>query len=427
VAFTYREQAEIAVKNSELVFCGFGVVAPEYGWNDYEGLDMKGKTAVVLVNDPGFGGEDSTFFKGNTMTYYGRWTYKYEEAARQGAEAIMIIHETTSAGYPWFVVQNGWTGAKLQLQSEDGNPTLPAIQGWFTLDAAKILFETSGLDLGKEIRRARTNEFTPVSMGLAMSTGLKNSFKEDVSQNVIAKIEGSKRPDEVIIYTAHWDHLGVGTPVEGDSINNGAVDNGTGLACVLSIAKAMAAQPEKPERTVVFLLVTAEEQGLLGSEWYSQHPIYPVDKTVANLNMDGLQSIGETNDLVVVGYGQSEMDEYATTAAAAQGRHVVPDQSPEKGYFFRSDHFNFARVGIPALYAESGNDHKEKGVEYGKKMRDEYTANNYHKPSDEYDENWDLTGLVQDTELFLSIGRKLSSESHFPKWKDGSEFKSLRE
>jgi Zn-dependent M28 family amino/carboxypeptidase len=344
-----------------------------------------------------------------------------------GDDKVVIIHETTSAGYPWFVVQNGWTGAKLQLQSEDGNPTLPAIQGWFTLDAAKILFETSGLDLGKEIRRARTNEFTPVSMGLAMSTGLKNSFKEDVSQNVIAKIEGSKRPDEVIIYTAHWDHLGVGTPVEGDSINNGAVDNGTGLACVLSIAKAMAAQPEKPERTVVFLLVTAEEQGLLGSEWYSQHPIYPVDKTVANLNMDGLQSIGETNDLVVVGYGQSEMDEYATTAAAAQGRHVVPDQSPEKGYFFRSDHFNFARVGIPALYAESGNDHKEKGVEYGKKMRDEYTANNYHKPSDEYNENWDLSGLVQDTELFLSIGRKLASENHFPKWKDGSEFKSLRE
>jgi Zn-dependent M28 family amino/carboxypeptidase len=324
------------------------------------------------------------------------------------------------------VVQSGWSGAKLQLQSEDGNPTAPAIQGWYTLDAAKKLFDAAGIDLGKEIRRARTKEFKPVSLGLAMSTGLKNTFKEDVSQNVIGKIVGSKRPDEVIIYTAHWDHLGVGTAVDGDSINNGAVDNGSGMACVLSVAKAMAAQSEKPERTVLFLFVTAEEQGLLGSEWYSKNPIYPIDKTVANLNMDGLLSIGETNDLVVVGYGQSDMDDYAAEAAAAQGRHVEPDQSPEKGYFFRSDHFNFAKVGIPALYAESGNDHRKKGSAYGVKVREAYTANDYHKPSDEYDENWDLGGLVQDAELFLSIGRKLASESTFPKWKEGSEFKNAR-
>ena len=394
--------------------------------DDFDGVDMKGKTAVVLVNDPGFGGEDSTFFKGNTMTYYGRWTYKYEEAARQGAEAIMIIHETTSAGYPWFVVQNGWSGAKLQLQSDDGNPDVPAIQGWFTLDAAKKLFEAAGLDLAKEIRSARTRDFKPVPMGLTMTTGLKNAFKEDLSQNVIAKIEGTTRPDEVIIYTAHWDHLGVGTVVDGDSINNGAIDNATGVASVLSIAKAFASQSHKPDRTIVFLLVTAEEQGLLGSEWYGEHPIYPVNKTVANLNMDGILSFGETNDLIVVGYGQSDLDDYAKAVAEGQGRYIVPDQEPEKGYYFRSDHFNFAKIGIPALYAENGVDARGKGKEYGKEMREDYTANRYHKPSDEYDPDWDLGGLVQDAELFLEIGRRLASETSFPEWKEGSEFKGIR-
>lgn len=426
VIFSEREQEEINVMNSELVFCGFGVVAPEYGWNDFAGLDLKGKTAVVLVNDPGFGTEDSTLFKGNTMTYYGRWTYKYEEAERQGAEAILIVHETTSAGYPWFVVQSSRSGGRLQLQSKDGNPGKPALQGWITLDAALKLFAAAGQDLGKEIRRARDKGFTPLPLGLSMSASLKSTFKSDVSQNVIARVEGSTRPDETIIYSAHWDHLGISTAVNGDSIYNGAVDNASGTAAVLAIAKAFAAQPVKPERTVVFLFVTAEEQGLLGSQYYAENPVYPVSKTVANLNMDGILSAGETNDLVVVGYGHSDMDDYATAAAQAQGRYIVPDQNPEKGYFFRSDHFNFAKVGIPALYAENGTDLRNNGKARGVEVEDDYISTHYHKPSDEFSIITDFGGLVQDANLYLSVGRTLASESTFPQWKEGSEFRNAR-
>ena len=426
VIFSEREQESIAVNNSELVFCGFGVVAPEIGWNDYAGLDMKGKTAVVMVNDPDFGTEDSTLFKGNTMTYYGRWTYKYEEAERQGAEAILIIHETTSAGYPWFVVQSSRSGGRLQLQSTDGNPGKPAIQGWITLDAAKQLFEASGKDLAGEIKRARMRGFTPLSLDLTMSAGLQNTFREDVSKNVVAKIEGSKRPDEVIIYTAHWDHLGVSTSVDGDSIYNGAADNGTGIASVLAIAKAFAAQPKKPERTIVFLFVTAEEQGLLGSQYYAENPVYPLKNTVANLNMDGLSTAGIKNDLIVYGYGHSELDAYAATAAKEQDRYITPDPSPEKGYYFRSDHFNFAKVGVPAIYAENGPDHREKGIEYGNSKEEEYVANRYHKPSDEFDESWDLRGLAMDAQLFLTVGRRLASETTFPQWNETSEFRNAR-
>ncbi len=426
VIFSEREQESIAVNNSELVFCGFGVVAPEIGWNDYAGLDMKGKTAVVLVNDPDFGTEDSTLFKGNTMTYYGRWTYKYEEAERQGAEAILIIHETTSAGYPWFVVQSSRSGGRLQLQSMDGNPGKPAIQGWVTLDAAKQIFEAAGKDLAGEIKRARTKGFVPASLGLTMSASLQNTFKKDVSKNVIAKIEGSTRADEVIIYTAHWDHLGVGTAVEGDSIYNGAADNGTGIASLLSIARVFASPSTKPERSIVFLFVTAEEQGLLGSQYYAENPVYPLKKTVANLNMDGLSTTGIKKDLIVYGYGHSELDEYAATAVKAQDRYVTPDPSPEKGYYFRSDHFNFAKVGVPAIYAENGPDHREKGLDYGKGQEEEYVANRYHKPSDEFNEAWDLRGLALDAQLLFAIGQRLASETTFPKWNESSEFKNAR-
>lgn len=387
---------------------------------------MKGKTAVVLVNDPDFGTEDSTLFKGNTMTYYGRWTYKYEEAERQGAEAILIVHETTSAGYPWFVVQSSRQGGRLQLQSKDGNPGKPAMQGWITLDAAKKLFETSGKDLAGEIKRARTKGFTPVSLGLTMTANLQNTFRKDVSKNVIAKVEGAKRPEETIIYTAHWDHLGVGIAIDGDSIYNGAADNGTGVASLLAIAKAFADQPKKPERTVVFLFVTAEEQGLLGSQYYAENPVYPVKNTVANLNMDGLSTTGIKNDLIVYGYGQSELDAYAADAAKAQDRYITPDPSPEKGYYFRSDHFNFAKVGIPAIYAENGPDHREKGKDYGKTQEEEYVATRYHKPSDEYNDSWDLRGVALDAQLFLMVGRRLASETTFPEWNETSEFRNVR-
>ena len=427
VTYTEREEETIKIEDSEIIFCGFGITAPEHNWNDFAGIDVKGKTIVVLVNDPGFGSEDDNFFKGNTMTYYGRWTYKYEEAARQGAEAVIIIHETTSAGYPWFVVSSSWTGSKLNLQSEDKGMSKCAIQGWIHLDAAKQLFKRAGKDLGEEIRKARTPDFKPYSLEMYMSHTLKNTFKYDVSKNVIGIIKGSKRPDETIIYSAHWDHFGVGQPVEGDSIYNGALDNGTGTACVLSIAKSFASGPQ-PERSIVFLFVTAEEQGLLGSAYYAAHPIYSVENTVANLNLDGMNIYGPMKYLTITGIGHSEMDDYATEAAKAQGREILPDQEPEKGYFFRSDHFNFAKVGIPALYAQGDYEHLEKGIEYVEEKKQFYLSKQYHQPADEYDpETWDLRGLVEDAQLFFNVGTRLANESYFPKWKEGSEFKSIRE
>ncbi|MDX1942926.1 MAG: M28 family metallopeptidase [Saprospiraceae bacterium] len=428
VLYTQREQENIQIKDAELVFCGYGIVAPEYNWNDYADIDMKGKIAVVMVNDPGFQNEtqDSTFFKGNTMTYYGRWTYKYEEAARQGAEGVLIIHETNAAGYPWFVPR-GSMSPRLNLQTPNAGMDKCAIQGWITLTAAAALFKASGTKEGRFFEKAKTPGFKPIPLGVKISTNLKNQLKKDVSQNVVAMIRGSQRPDEAIIYSTHWDHLGVGQEVQGDSIYNGAVDNASGSAALLAIAKTFTELKQKPERTVVFLFVTAEEQGLLGSEYYALNPIFPVDKTVANINMDALNPNGMMKDLTVVGYGQSELDDYASEEAGKQGRYILPDQEPEKGFYFRSDHFNFAKVGIPALYASGSYDHITKGKEYARSKADEFTANNYHQPSDEYTPGaWDLSGIVQDAQLFFNIGKRLTSEKTFPKWKEGSEFKSLR-
>ncbi|MEM6845152.1 MAG: M28 family metallopeptidase, partial [Bacteroidota bacterium] len=361
VALTRRVIDRVEVSNSELVFCGFGIVAPEYDWNDYEGVDMTGKTAVVLVNDPGFGTTDSTFFKGNTMTYYGRWTYKYEEAARQGAEGVIIIHNTAPAGYAWNVVQSSWTGKALYLKSEDGNQSRCAFEGWFSQAAAQQMMQMAGIE--NYLGQARKPDFQPIPMGLTVDLNLDVAYQEATSQNVIAKRTGSKRPDEYIVYSAHWDHLGIGKPIAGDSIYNGALDNASGTAAMLEIADAFGQLAEAPERTVVFLAVTAEEQGLLGSAYYAENPIYPVNQTVANINMDGIHFRGPMKDLTIVGYGQSELDDYAETAAQAQGRYVIPDPNAEKGYFFRSDHFNFAKVGIPALYASGVYEQAEKGVE----------------------------------------------------------------
>ncbi len=427
VTYSERLEEEISVEQSEVVFCGFGITAPEYDWNDFEGIDVKGKTVIVLVNDPGFGGDDDAFFKGNTMTYYGRWTYKYEEAARQGAAALLIVHETTSAGYPWFVVESSWSGGQLTLQPEDKNEGKAAIQGWLTLDAAKLIFENAGYDLGAEIRKARTDSFKPFSLGYKMSHSLTNEFKFDKSDNVIGKIEGTTRPDEVIIYSAHWDHLGVGQVVDGDSIYNGALDNASGTAGLLAIAEAFAAGP-KPARSLVFLFVTAEEQGLLGSKYYAENPIFAPNLSVANLNIDGMNILGPMNYLTITGMGHSEMDEYAREAAAQQGRQIIGEQEPEKGYFFRSDHFSFAKVGIPALYATGDYEHSEKGKDYVKEMKENYVSTNYHRPSDHYvPDEWDLTGMVQDAQLYFNVGKRLAGENTFPKWKEGSEFKAARD
>lgn len=425
VAFTQRPVEEINLSGSELVFCGYGIVAPEYGWNDYEGLDMKGKTALVLVNDPGLGGEDSTFFKGNTMTYYGRWTYKYEEAARQGASAIMIIHETNMAGYPWAVVQGAGSGAKLNLKELGYTPC--ELQGWISLDAAKEIFSTAGLDLRESMMAARKPGFKALPLPYKVSAGIKNDIRENVSKNVIAMIPGTDQKDEYIIFSAHWDHLGIGAVVDGDSIYNGARDNASGTATLLGIAEAMVKSgPFK--RSIVFLWVTAEEQGLLGSAYYAANPVFPPAKTVANLNIDGMASYGEMNDLSVIGFGQSELESYAARWAEKQNRYILPDQEPEKGYFFRSDHFNFAKIGIPALYAEGGFDHRTKGKEYAKEKSDEYRTTAYHLPNDEFEAHtFELGGIMQDAELYLNVASELGNNQDWPKWKPGSEFKAIRE
>jgi len=420
VVGTERKTNSVSLTESDLVFCGFGTVSPENNWNDFEGIDMKGKTAVVLVNDPGFGGENPEFFKGNTMTYYGRWTYKYDEVDRQGADGILIIHETTSAGYPWAVIQSSWTGSQQGLAGADRSDDC-GVKGWITLKSAMELFESCNLDLPQLIRAARKPGFKPVPMNAKASVDLDVSYKECTSKNLFGYVKGKSNPDEFIMYTAHWDHIGVGKPVNGDSIYNGALDNASGTSTVLAIAESLT--NAEPERSVGFLFVTAEEQGLLGSEYYAENPIIALDKTVANLNMDGVNPAGEMNDLTIVGVGHSEMDIIAENAAKAQGRYIQPEAEPEKGFFFRSDQFNFAKKGVPVLYAEGSYDMKDGGVEGAKNFRETYTASRYHAPADEYDPSeWNMGGMVQDGQLFLNIGIDLANSSTWPKWHPGGEF-----
>jgi Zn-dependent M28 family amino/carboxypeptidase len=428
VTYTERVREEVSLENSELVFCGFGIVAPEYGWNDYEGIDMTGKTAVVFVNDPGYYSEDSTLFKGKTMTYYGRWTYKYEEAARQGAAGILIIHETGAAGYPWFVIKNSWAAGVQCLQTPDGNMSRSTVQGWLTLSAASTLFEASDIEGTNMLDKAMNKDFKPMPLGIKYTHSIRNQLIKANSKNVVAILPGTTRSDEYIIYTAHWDHFGVGPEVDGDSIYNGAMDNASGTANMMAIAKTFASMETAPERNIVFLAVTAEEQGLLGSAWYAENPIYPVEKTIANMNIDGANYIGAMNDLTVTGYGQSDLDDMAREEAEKQGRYILPDQEPEKGYFFRSDHFNFAKVGIPALYAQGQYDHRTKGKDYAFAKADEYTKKNYHRPSDNFDpKTWQFAGAVQDAQLYYNIGLKLANSDLYPQWKEDSEFKKVRE
>lgn len=429
VAFSERVAPVSAIESSELVFAGFGIVAPEYGWDDYKDLDVTGKTVIVLVNDPGFGAEDSTLFKGESMTYYGRWTYKYEEAARQGAAGIFIIHQTAPAGYPWGVVQNGWTGASLFLD-QSGDQFKPAIQGWITRDAAIEVFKNAKVDMKNFVEKARNKDFKPFSLGLNATVSVTEKIKKDVSKNVVAKIVGSEKPDEVIIYSAHWDHLGIGPAIDGDSIYNGAHDNASGVASMLTIAEAMMNLSTKPKRTVVFLAVTAEEQGLLGSKFYAENPIYPTAKTVANINMDGMYYMGLMKDLTIIGYGQSELDEMAEALAEKQGRYVLADPDASKGYFFRSDHFQFAKVGIPASYSYGSYEAVNGGVEYAKATLAAYNEVAYHMPADEFklsDTDWKMAGMLQDVSLFYELGLELANSDVWPQWKEGSEFKAVRE
>jgi Zn-dependent M28 family amino/carboxypeptidase len=428
VIWTQRTDSVVRVENAEVVFAGFGIVAPEYGWNDYKNLDVKGKIVVVMINDPGFGSEDSTFFKGNTMTYYGRWTYKYEEAVRQGALGCLIVHNTIPAGYGFNNIQNSWKASKLYLDDRGQDKYKLGFEGWITLPFAKQLFEKMGKNESELLQNARTPDFQGFSTGMSLSTSLTVEPTYNVSKNVIAKITGKSAPEEVIIYSAHWDHIGIGKPDEtGDTIYNGALDNASGTAALLALAKAFKTD-EQPDRTVVFLAVTAEEQGLWGSAYYAKQPIYPKEKTVANINMDGVNPYGKMKDVSVIGVGQSEMEDLLDEELKKLGRYAAPEPNPVVGYYFRSDHFNFAKIGIPALYIGTGIDHLEKGKEYGKQLQDDYVAQYYHKPADEYDPTrWNLDGAVDDVQLLYQVGRNLANSTKWPGWKEGSEFKAIRD
>lgn len=427
VVGTRSGQASVAIEDSELVFVGYGVNAPELGWNDYEGLDVKGKTVVMLINDPGFHVGDETLFGGRRMTYYGRWTYKYEEAARQGAAAALIIHDDAGAAYPWEVVQNSWGGPQFDLPpSEDPEPRLPA-QGWINDATARALFADAGLDFEALRAAASRPGFRPVPLEARLSLTLESSTRSGTSQNVVAVLPGSTRPDEAIVYLAHWDHLGRNFSGLGDRIFNGAVDNATGVAGVLEIAELFTTLKTPPERSVVFLFVTLEESGLLGSKYYAAHPLVPLEKTVAAINLDAMSVIGPTRDLVVIGLGNSELDDLARRFAEAQGRVLVEESAPQNGYFFRSDHFNFAKAGVPALYAKGGVDHVEKGSEYGLAWQADYVANRYHKVGDNFDPAWDLRGVVQDLQLLFAVGHTLATSEAWPNYVEDNAFRKTEQ
>jgi Zn-dependent M28 family amino/carboxypeptidase len=426
VIWTEKTEPVVSLRNDELVFAGYGVNAPERGWNDYAGLNVKGKIVMVLVNDPGYG-IDSSLFKGDTMTYYGRWTYKFEEAARQGAKGCLVIHSTKAASYPFSVVQNNWNGSHLHLDDTGKNTKYCDVVGWLSGPAARRLLNAAGYD-STLFAKAAQKGFKPVALNEKISTSMKVVATYNQSHNVIGKITGAKHPDEYIIYSAHWDHLGIGKPDEtGDSIYNGALDNASATAGLLQLAKAFNSLKTKPDRTIIFLSVTAEEQGLWGSAYYAQNPIYPVNKTLANINMDGLNNVGKTKDIVIVGPGQSDLEFDLKQAAQKMDRYTSYETHPEAGYYYRSDHFNFAKVGVPSLYTSHGVDVTGKGKDFGRQQEDDYRQKHYHRPSDQITGDWNLDGAIEDLKLLFMVGKHVAETEKWPAWKDGSEFKKFRE
>jgi Zn-dependent M28 family amino/carboxypeptidase len=419
-----RPQVESnSVKDSEIVFVGYGVVAPEYKWDDYKGVDLQGKTLLMLINDPDLGDHR---FKGKAMTYYGRWTYKYEIASEKGAAAAIIIHETGPAGYPFEVVGGSWGRENFDLEKPDGNKSRVPVESWITTDKARALLKAAGQDFDALKKAAAQPDFKPVPLKARASFRVTNQLRKVQSRNVAAKLTGSTRKDEFVIYSSHWDHLGKNDNLQGDKIFNGAQDNAIGVAGLLELAKAFVKLDPRPARSILFLAVTAEEKGLLGAEHYAQNPLYPLAKTVANINMDGLNQWGRTEDIVVVGMGQSSLEDTLAEAAAANKRRLAPDPEPEKGFYYRSDHFEFAKMGVPALYTDSGDAYIGKPEGYGKTRRDEYTSKDYHKVSDEVKPDWDLAGAIEDLELMFEVGRAVAQSEKWPEWKPGSEFKSRR-
>ncbi|MGH8085497.1 MAG: M28 family metallopeptidase [Lysobacter sp.] len=429
---TRTGQAEVGIDDSELVFVGYGVNAPELGWNDYAGVDVKGKTVVMFVNDPGFHTQDAELFQGKRMTYYGRWTYKYEEAARQGAAAALIIHDTAGASYGWDVVKNSWSGPQFDLPAKDDpEPRLPA-QGWITGDVARTLLGDLGHDLDDLYKAANKPGFKAIELDATLSLDLDSTSTEKSSQNVIAKLPGSERPDEAVIYMGHWDHLGdhghEGEAAAGDdSIYNGAIDNATGIAGILEIAEAFVAQQPAPERSLLFLAVTLEESGLLGSKYYVAHPSVPLDQTVAVINLDAMPVIGKTRDITVVGLGNSELEDTLKQIADGQGRVLRAEGTPESGFYFRSDHFNFAKAGVPALYAKGGNELVEGGVDAGQQAHQDYRDNRYHQPGDEFDPDWDMQGVIEDLQALYGVGQVLAGSEQWPNWYEGNAFRAARD
>ena len=434
VAWTKHVAPSAAIDNSDVVFVGYGVVAPEYDWDDYKGLDVTGKTLVMLVNDPPVQDPDNPaaldpkVFGGRAMTYYGRWTYKFEMAASKGAAGVLLVHETESAGYPFSVVQ-AKVFEQFDLVTPDKNMKRAAIEAWITVDKARDLLRLGGQDFGTLKSQASTREFRPVPLGVKASMTITNTLRTIDSKNVVARLDGRdpKLKSEYVLYSAHWDHLGVGAAVNGDTIYNGAKDNAVGVAGILDIARAFTKLPAPPKRSVVFLAVTAEEQGLLGSAYYTVAPIYPLARTAANINIDGLNVAGRTRDLTLVGSGASDLDDYARDAAGEQGRIVRPDPEPEQGFYYRSDHFNFAKQGVPALDPDEGVEYLGKPKEFGERVRREWNERDYHQPSDIVRPDWDLTGAREDLKVYFAVGYRVAEAEAMPEWKPGSEFKAKRE
>jgi len=427
VVGTLRVRPEVDITNSEVVFVGYGINAPQLGWNDYAGIDVKGKTVIILINDPDW--ETKTLdgpFGGRAMTYYGRWTYKYEEAARQGAAAAIIVHDTEPAAYPFDVVVSSWAKPRLNLDATNDHMDESAAIGWMTLDSAKRLFAYGGQDFDRLRTAAKAKGFAAVPLGSTMNVSMTNAIRRQNSQNVVGILPGKTRPNDHVLYSAHWDHLGRCLPVKGDGICNGAVDNATGVAGLIAMAE-MNAKAGPAARSQIFLAVTAEESGLLGSKYYAEHPLYPLAQTVGGVNMDGLTITGATKDVTVVGVGKSELDAYVERWAAKGGRTVTPEPTPEKGFYYRSDHFSLARLGVPMVDAGSGDDMVKGGVAAGRAAAEDYEANRYHKPQDEYNPGWDWAGAAQDLRMYYGIGRELADGSVWPNWVASAEFRAIRD
>lgn len=418
--------------DAAMVFAGYGVQAPEYKWDDFKGMDVKGKVLVVLVNDPQIkkdGQLDPKMFGGKAMTYYGRWTYKYEEAERLGAAGCLIVHETAMAGYPWQVVRNSWSGERFTLPSAGPGTHSSFVQGWLTQEEAQALFKAAGYDFASLKKKALSPDFHPVALKMRAKIEIQNEIRSIESHNVIAKLSGSDPTlrNEYVIYSAHWDHFGIGPEVNGEKIYHGALDNASGSAALMELGRAFASLKTRPKRSILFLSVTGEEQGLLGSEYYAEHPLYPLSHTAADINMDGMNVLGRTRDITEVGMGESSLDEVVTAVAREQGRTVRPDPEPEKGSYYRSDHFSFAKVGVPAFDPDSGIDYVGKPAGWGMKMRDQFTQHDYHKPSDVIKPYWKMDGAEADCALYFGVGYRVANAPQMPVWKSGSEFKAIRE